>query len=130
MRVKTYPEAVNFVSDSQKNWLSDTLSQRFLMTYTSLIFDLLACPSFSPQPTFFKDAFTTYLCMIFVCVNCAKITFTFPQPTFYSTIFTAYFCMSHVRKMIKWSPWAAYLNDIFTTYFVCVGCLACANMSK
>ena len=37
----------DFVSDSQKNQLSDTLNQRFLMTYTSLI---LVCVDTDGRP--------------------------------------------------------------------------------
>ena len=85
----------------------------------------LDCPSLSPEPTLFNDAFMTYFCMRhLVC----KTTKQKPQPTFYSGIFTAYLCLIFVCVGCS----RLVLNQRFLmTYswliFLCVGCPSFIN---
>ena len=55
---------------------------------------------YPPQPTFFNDIFTTYLCMRGLS-RTHKMTKYTPQPTFFNDIFTTYLCMCGLPRMRK-----------------------------
>ena len=76
--------------------LSRPLNQRFLITYSSLIFVCANCARFSPQPTIFNSAGTTYFLYVWHAST--------PQTTFYSGIFTAYLCMILVCAKLSQNP--------------------------
>ena len=70
------------------------LNQRFIMTYSPLIFVCVTLYAKRlSQPTFFNDVFMAYFCMR--DMPRADPIFT-PQPTFFNDVFTTYLCMRHL----------------------------------
>ena len=131
--VKIYPKAVIFVSDSHKtDYLIPSpniflillqffqYDQPFLMT---LIFLCITAPlaRMTPQSMFYSGMFRAYLCMIFVCANCASFS---PQPTIFNSACVTYF-------LYVWdvsTPQPTFYSDIFKVYFCMVFvCLNCAT---